>query len=526
MGAKNYFGIVILILAIAILSAPASAASVIVEKSVEPKTLDAGDKATVSLDIKNPFNQAISIKIADKNIFANNGLDVQCIEYSIPAMSTAHLAYDPIQLFAPGKYALEPAKVTYTNPDTKKEETALSNTIDADVGGNAAGASQQAITTIYRCNGQSMTSTSYSSSGSPQQQQQNSNNNQNQQQQPQTPSAYDKMQNSQMPQDADALKREMQKQAEEEKKMNEEFAKEAAKNPDLQKMQKELAEKGFSPKSQSVSAESNNTGSFELNYTKPNGETAKIAGKMENGEMKDLYSENSEESKSIMDLLRNNSNYQKYEEALKKEGMSEMQPQIQKRNETYTVKVPFNGAANISTNIEARPPNVTVPSANITAIIANNTVQEVNLEKDSSKKQYFWLILAALLIAAAYAAYLKHMKPKPAIPVKVPADAPKIDYLAEAKSMLSRAKELFSEGMEKEAYALVSEAVRYYFSHRLGMKKELTASELVQHLRRAKFKYANVQKCLNLCALVEFAKYVPNKEDFEEIVALAEREIK
>ena len=42
----------------------------------------------------------------------------------------------------------------------------------------------------------------------------------------------------------------------------------------------------------------------------------------------------------------------------------------------------------------------------------------------------------------------------------------------------------------------------------------------------SKKKYSDTQKCLNLCGLVEFAKYKANKEDFDEIVKLAEDVIK
>lgn len=511
--------------AFAVFSAAANAAGAMtIEKSLEKSGLKAGDKAVILLDIKNPFSQPVMVRIADKNIFANNGIDIQCIEYSIPASSSARLSYEPIELFTGGSYALEPAKATYTNPETQKEETATSNSLDVKIAGSSAGSSnQQAITTIYRCNGQSMTSTAYTSSGGQQPQQQ-----QEEQQQPQQtqkqPDPSQKMQNSQMPQDANAIKQAMQKQAEEEKKTRDEFSKQVSQNPEVQKMQKELSEKGFTQKSQSASAESNDTGDFQINYTKPNGETAKIAGRMENGEMKDAYSQNSEDDKNIMSMLQNNSEYQKYENALKKEGLSQMQPEIQKRNETYSVTVPFNAAANASANTGAVPANMTNVLANITAIVENNTVKDVNLQKnDTRKSQYLWLV--PLLLAMAYFIYKKYLRKPQVLPQQKIIAAPKISYKQQAMAMLEEAKKMFSEGAQKEAYALVSEAVRFYFREKLALQKEVASSELVHHLRRAKIKHSNVQKCLNMCGLVEFAKYVPTKEDFDEIVGLAEREI-
>jgi hypothetical protein len=101
-----------------------------------------------------------------------------------------------------------------------------------------------------------------------------------------------------------------------------------------------------------------------------------------------------------------------------------------------------------------------------------------------------------------------------------------IDYRSIAESMLKEAQGLFDSGKEKDSYAKVSEAVRFYHMHAHSLNKELTNTDLVKYLKRNNLGYAKVQKCLSLCTLVEFAKYKPNRQDFATIMKLASETIK
>lgn len=116
-----------------------------------------GDEVAILLQFKNLFKQAIPIQIVDQNVFGNNGLDIKCLEYTLPAKEESVIAYsEPIVPFKPGKYTLDAAKVTYTNPETGKHETVESNTLDIEVNANNSqplGQQAQGITTIYQCNG-------------------------------------------------------------------------------------------------------------------------------------------------------------------------------------------------------------------------------------------------------------------------------------------------------------------------------------------------------------------------------------
>ncbi len=165
--------LLLLVFLFAVTSAVATAAKKLeVQKLVDygnNKEIKVGDEVTISLKFKNPFNREIPVRIVDRNVFGDNGLDIKCLEYTLPAKEESVLTYsEPIVPFKPGKYTLDAAKVTYTNPETGKRETVESNTLDLEVKANNTLPQRQAqgITTIYHCNGTNIHSTSYSSYGS------------------------------------------------------------------------------------------------------------------------------------------------------------------------------------------------------------------------------------------------------------------------------------------------------------------------------------------------------------------------
>ncbi len=176
------------------------------EKLIEKgNAVRVGDDVTILLKFTNPLNSELPIKIVDKNAFGNNGIDVQCMEYTVPNQRETVVAYDPIKPLKAGKYALDSAEVTYTNPATGKSETIKSNTLDVSVNDSASSVQQgsaQGMTTIYRCDGMNMQSTSYSSSGM-----QTSS-----QQQQQSESQQNRVQNNQMNQNAQAVKQQLGEQ--------------------------------------------------------------------------------------------------------------------------------------------------------------------------------------------------------------------------------------------------------------------------------------------------------------------------
>jgi HEPN domain-containing protein len=503
-----------------ILNSAYAANSLHVEKDIGNQNIKVGDDVSILLKFTNPFGEELPIKIVDKNILGNNGLDVQCLEYTIPSDEEATIAYDPIKPFESGQYTLGSVEISYTNPETGKEETVKSNTLDVQVKDSKAQQGQaQGITTIYRCNGVNMRSTSYSSSGSSfnvqigggsnLQQQFNQMPNQKQ------GSPQDRVQNNQMDQNTNAIKQQMEQQLQQQERMEKEFKQNLAKNNDFQKRHQQILEGGYNLTDASFDVKSNNTGSFELSYQKPNGETANLKGEMENKKTKNIMSLTAEDKQKMLDTLRHDKEFQKYHNNRVNNGFNQTQPTFNQISQNHTkITIPYTKGE----------------SENKIAVdYINGTIQNIQLENKESNGgiNRWWLLLIPILGAICWFIYTKYFRTTKELvqehPLEIIAEKP-VDYREEAKRMLEKAKELFAEEREKDAYEKVSQSVRFYFSYKLNVKKEITNLELLNILqKKGTSNYQEIQKCLNMCSLVEFAKYKPNKEDFDEIIKIGER---
>jgi len=363
-------------------------------------------------------------------------------------------------------------------------------------------------------NSQSQQSTSQTTSNS-QQQSQNNQNNQNPQnsQQSQQPSnsqmqqQQQKLQNNQLSADSNALKEEIKKQYDEQQKMKDEFQKELSKNSEFQKQHQEMLSQGYNMTSGDVNPTSNNTGDFNLNYEK-NTETANLKGNMINGLMQDIQKTTSEDTKKIMDQLRNNTDFQKYDQTLKKQGFNSTSPKISKQENQTNVEIEYKNKLN--------------ETAKILSTIEDEEIKTVELELEHSKNWLWYIFIFIILCISGYLISKKLKKNKlelEEIPKKI--EKP-IDFRKQAKKMIQEAKDLFYTNEKKEAYARASLAIRFYYRFKLETKKDITGFELVKLLKSKKINYTETQTCLNLCGLVEFAKYTPNKKDFDKIIDIAE----
>jgi HEPN domain-containing protein len=484
-----------------------------VQKMVQKKDIKVGDDVTILLKFTNPFGQEIPIRIVDKNIFGSNGINIQCLEYTVPNQREVTIAYDPVKPFKSGQYTLDSAEITYTNPETGKEESIKSNTLEVSVKkSNIQQGQTQGITTIYRCNGVNMQSTSYSSSGGfniqigPNSQQQSAQ---------QQISPENRVQNNQLNQNANALKQQMERQVQQQKQTEQEFQKNLAKNREFQRMHEDLLRSGYNLTNASFNPVTNDTGDFQINYQKTNGETATLKGEMENGTIKNLMVLTAEDKQKIMQLLRENEQFRKYDRTLTNEGFNQTGPQ-------------FNQLSQNHTKITIFYKNDAGEKRKITADYINGTIRNVFLEGgDEEGGPGFWwlLLLIPIAIAAVWVFYNKYLKRVKDVPETETSEGDDIvDYVKETEKMINEAVQLFRKKREKDAYEKVSQAVRFYFSHKLGLNKEVGNTELLGILKKTRAKeYPEIRKCLNLCSLVEFAKYRPDRKDFSEAVRIARK---
>ena len=512
--------VVVIVIGMAAIMPCVAAESLTVEKTVENTDIQVGDDVTILLRFTNPFGTEITIQLIDKNVFGNNGLDIQCLERTLPNQRETTLAYEPIKPYAPGSYTLEPATITYNSPETGKEETVTSNALDITVNGTAVQGQAQGITTIYECGGQSIHSTSYSSGssmsvqiggsagtgGMGQQSQQNQ----------QEGDPGDRVQNNQLNQNTGAIKEEMQREMQKQQQMGDEFKKHIAEDPEFQEKHQELLNKGYNLTNASVNPVSNNTGDFELGYQKPDGETARLAGSMENGRMQEIMSQTCEDESAIMDALEQNPEFQRLDYVLNESGFEMGAAAFDQLSQNHTqVTVLYVGE-----DCEKRE---------ICADYINGTIENVAIVGESGRERdMLQILMIALVICAAcvagwfvYRNYLNKAAVPPAQPVEKPANV-EIDYVAISGGMIREARGLFERGEGKEAYAKVSEALRFYFSHKFGANRELTGTETVRLLENEYRDVRSVRKCLNRCELVEFAKSEADEAEFWNMVGIAD----
>ncbi|MFH1064373.1 MAG: hypothetical protein V1729_04795 [Candidatus Woesearchaeota archaeon] len=494
-----------------------------VEKIVMEDNLKTGDSATIALNVNNPFGKEIKVTVVDKNVFGGNGIDIECMEVTIPANPSSTISYQPIQLFEKGKSKLSPAIVNYTNPDSDSVDSVESNELTVDVAEGSGSAGGQGITTIYQCNGMNMQSTSYSRSGQEQKEQQ-SMDEMTQQMQEQMQQQMSNVQNNQMPQDTGALKQEMQKQREEYKQMQQELAQKIQDNEEFKKAHEEMLEKGYNITSGEVDPESNSTGNFNMNYHNAAGETASISGNMQDGEMQELQKQSSAEDKQMMEQMQNNPEFQKMQNELAEQGFNQSQqvPRFDRDGNQTELTLEYQNAEGEKAEITAKFDNQTM-----TSVEMQRDVKKEEEEKDSGWYRKLPGILFMLAGIALVAYSIIKINKKRALQGKDTTGTSErpINYRKEAKKLLEEAKILFGDDRAKDAYERASQAVRLFYSHKYGYRKELTNSQTIDVLKKHNIGHKEVQKCLNMCGMVEFAKYSANKKDFSEIVKIAEEAI-
>lgn len=426
-----------------------------VRKTVNQSSLKVGEAVQISLEITNPYDQDLLIQIADKNVFANNGLDIQCLERTVPKSSTAAMQYDPMVAYGEGEFTLEAAKITYADPESGEQKTAVSNQVNISVSGGTIQGSGSGVTTIYECGGTSMRSTSYSggsssmqvsigSNGMSIQQQMNQANQDMQQQAQESRDMMNKaLQNMQQSQDMNTLRQQLQAEQKEMQQNQEALREQIESDSDFQNMKDSLARQGFKQTSSDINPSSNESGEFEYKFQSENGQQATISGNVSNG--------------SIQNMTQ------------------ELQDPVSRLE-----------------------------------------------EENQDKPNLLWRWLAMFLILALVLAYVisKYFQPKQVVREIRKHNGP-VNHKLEAKKILARAKEEFDRGDKKEAYHTASFALRYYLTHRLGAKSELTASNAIILLKESGKDIGGAQNFFSLCNLVGFAKYKPNKPDFEKIMKLA-----
>jgi len=304
-----------------------------------------------------------------------------------------------------------------------------------------------------------------------------------------------KLQNSQLSQDTKSLKQEMQERLRQTEEKEAEFEKNLMENEEFLQKQQELLDKGFEPTENNFRPTANDSGTFNMGYER-NGTKANIKGEMNEGEIEEISSEIEADQEDMLEQFYEDQRFKDHEEKLLDKGYS--RDNISISGTQVTQEYSFQNR-----------------TAEIIGEFENETLDKVLLREPFDWSWLPWLTV--VLLGMLF--FLTRKKP-----IKIQ-ERP-FDYRKESRNLLTESKQLFENKRFKDAYGKASESIRLYLSYKHGVKKELTSTETVLLLRKSKEPFKDVRDCLNLCGQVEFAKYRPNKKDFNKIIQQAEKIIK
>jgi len=133
----------------------------------------------------------------------------------------------------------------------------------------------------------------------------------------------------------------------------------------------------------------------------------------------------------------------------------------------------------------------------------------------SENYNYNLMILIPILLGLIIFGYLSYRKSVTKRQLSIATVTPSVNYVENTLEMIQSSKNLFDDHMPKYAFEKFSQAIRYYYSNKLGINLDLTQSEMMYNLKKSDMpNYSQIQKWLQLCGQVEFVKYRSTQKEF------------
>ena len=142
-----------------------------------------------------------------------------------------------------------------------------------------------------------------------------------------------------------------------------------------------------------------------------------------------------------------------------------------------------------------------------------------NLLEINPPSEYTLLISIAIsivlgLIIFGYLLYRKSIVKEMVNLVTISAS---INYAENTNIMIQSSRDLFANNSHKYAFEKFSQAIRYYYSHKLQINLDLTSTDMMVELKKSNVhNFDDVEKWLLLCGQVEFVKYKSTQKEFLE----------
>ena len=133
----------------------------------------------------------------------------------------------------------------------------------------------------------------------------------------------------------------------------------------------------------------------------------------------------------------------------------------------------------------------------------------------TSEYSIFILIAVFLVLGLIIFGYLLYRKSQIKIALPPVTVSATIDYVKNTNDMIESSRELFENNSSKYAFEKFSQAIRYYYSHKLKINLDLTTSETMFELEKSNIdNFEDVKKWLLLCGQVEFVKHKSTQNEF------------
>ena len=125
------------------------------------------------------------------------------------------------------------------------------------------------------------------------------------------------------------------------------------------------------------------------------------------------------------------------------------------------------------------------------------------------------LISISIVLGLIVFGYLLYRKSITKLPLNVVTVPTSINYIENTNNMIQSSRKLFENNSRKYAFEKFSQAIRYYYSHKLKINLDLTTSQILSELEKSNIDNVdNVKKWLLLCGQVEFVKYESTQKEF------------
>ncbi|MDC0155126.1 hypothetical protein OAI83_02100 [Nitrosopumilus sp.] len=128
---------------------------------------------------------------------------------------------------------------------------------------------------------------------------------------------------------------------------------------------------------------------------------------------------------------------------------------------------------------------------------------------------YNLMILIPIVLGLIIFGYLLYRKSNTNGKLSIVTVSPSVNYIENTLELIQSSKNLFDDNMPKYAFEKFSQAIRYYYSNKLGINLDLTQSQMMYNLKKSDVpNYSQIQKWLQLCGQVEFVKYRSTQKEF------------